>query len=81
MAQQEELKREEALKKIEQQKLELVEKENEIFFFENQDKLDILIENREAAESQIQEKERIVKEDKALKDADYVPPEVFKRYK
>ena len=80
-AHQAEIRKEEALKRIEKQKLELLEKEKEIFFFENEDKLDLMIESREEAESNMEQKERVEKEDKALKDLEYVPPEVFKRYK
>lgn len=72
--------KEEALRRIEQQKLELLQKEREIFFFENQDKLDLLIEKNEEAMENIDEKIKVTKESKAAKDAEYVPPQVFKKY-
>lgn len=76
---QEQLRKAEILQHIEQQKKELVDRERELYFFDNQDKLDIQIEEKQAALSQIQRAVKI-KEDKATQDADYVPPEVFKRF-
>lgn len=77
---QEDLMKEEALRRIEQQKLELVEKEREIFFFEHQDKLDLMIEHNEEALEKVEEKVKVSKDVKGAKDADYVPPEVFKKF-
>ncbi|KAE8749807.1 hypothetical protein FOCC_FOCC003545 [Frankliniella occidentalis] len=76
---QEELRKEEALQRIAQQKEELAQKEREIFFFDIEDKLDLMIEEKEEALSKIDNKYTKLKEDKAAKDAEYVPPEVFKR--
>ncbi|KAK3912628.1 Zinc finger protein 322 [Frankliniella fusca] len=78
-AHQEELRKEEALQRISQQKEELTQKEREIFFFDIEDKLDLMIEEKELALSQMDKKVSKAKEDKAVKDAEYVPPEVFKR--
>ncbi|KAJ1528417.1 hypothetical protein ONE63_006831 [Megalurothrips usitatus] len=78
---QEEFRKQEALKRIEEQKRELAEKEKEIFFFENEDKLDLMIESKEEALANITAEKSEVKEDKSLKDANYIPPEVFKRQK
>lgn len=76
----EDLMKEETLRRIEQQKLELVEKEREIFFFDNQDKLDLMIEQKEDAMDKVEEKLKVSKEEKAAKEAEYVPPEVYKKF-
>ncbi|XP_034238506.1 28S ribosomal protein S27, mitochondrial-like [Thrips palmi] len=77
---QEEVMKEEALRRIDQQKLELVEKEREIFFFDNQDKLDLMIEKNEEIFKEIEEKEKFTKEIQAAKDAEYIPPDVKKKF-
>lgn len=51
-----------------------------MYFFENEEKLDIMIEDKEEVLATMKQKQVVVKESKAAKDAEYVPPEVFKRY-
>lgn len=72
----EKLKREKALADIQAAKEELLEKEKELFFFENEDKLDIMIENKRV---RYPKKWLGKKKPKRLVDAEYIPPEIEKR--
>lgn len=54
---------------------EMEEREKRLFFFENEDDIDVQIEQKELAGIQGKTKSQI-KRDKAIADRAYVPPEV-----
>ncbi|XP_075212403.1 uncharacterized protein LOC142319243 [Lycorma delicatula] len=72
----ENMKREKTLQEIEASKQKIKEKEEELFFFDNESKLDLMIEKKTITPS-IKWRGKIKK--KRAVDAEYVPPEIEKR--
>ncbi|GLH08655.1 28S ribosomal protein S27, mitochondrial [Gryllus bimaculatus] len=69
----EELKRQQRLALVEQEKQQLIQKEKELFFFDNEDKIDMLLE-KQGLQEEVEKKLR----GKTSKDpeVDYIPPEI-----
>lgn len=74
----EKLEKEKRLAEVENKKRELAAKEEELFFFENEDKYDIIIQEREKIKILSAYKGKKKKPKK--QDDDYVPPEIEKKF-
>lgn len=73
-----EIKRQSRLKEVERRKEELTLKEQKLFFFDNEDKIDMAIENKKV----VYPKKWHGKKKKKKSDSEgYIPPEIVKQYK